>query len=48
MEELSTNITLSKIYFSDHDALRTVIKKNVVNEIHKISKNLIRFNMIKQ
>ena len=31
MEEFSTSVTVENIYFSDHDALRTVIKKNAVD-----------------
>ena len=31
MEEFSTNVTVENIYFSDHDALRIVIKKNAVD-----------------
>ena len=31
MEEFSTNVTVENIYFSDHDALRIVIKTNSVN-----------------
>ena len=30
MEEFSTSVTVENIYFSDHDALRIVIKKNAV------------------
>ena len=31
MEEFSTSVTDENIYFSDHDALRIVIKKNAVD-----------------
>ena len=31
MEEFSTSVTVENIYFSDHDALRIVIKKNAVD-----------------
>ena len=30
MEEFFTSVTVENIYFSDHDALRIVIKKNAV------------------
>ena len=31
MEEFSTNVTVEKIYFSDHDAARIGIEKNYVD-----------------
>ena len=31
MEEFSTNVTVQKIYFSDHDAVRIGIEKNYVD-----------------
>ena len=31
MEEFSTNVTVEKIYFSDHDAVRIGIEKNYVD-----------------
>lgn len=37
MEEFSTNVSVENICFIDHDALRTVIEKNIV-----------RFQMISQ
>ena len=37
MEEFSTNVSVEDICFIDHDALRTVIEKNIV-----------RFQMISQ
>ena len=40
MEEFSINLTVENIYFSDHDAVRTVIDKNVV-DFHTIPNNPI-------
>ena len=31
MEEFSTNVTVEKIYFSDHDGVRIGIEKNYVD-----------------
>ena len=30
MDELFTNATVGKIYFSDHDAVRVIIERNAV------------------
>ena len=31
MKEFITNVTVENLYFSDHDAVRIVIEKNVVD-----------------
>ena len=36
MEEFSTNATIENSYFSDHDAVRTAIEKNVL-DFHTIA-----------